>query len=54
MTLVLDLEAPLLVAALVHCFDFQLACSADEIQRVAGFVVDINKLPLVFSKRSSI
>eukprot|EP01036_Dinobryon_divergens_P024129 gene24129-32546_t len=51
MSLVMDLEGPLVVAAMVHWFDFQLGCPKEEIQRVAGFVTEINKLPLIISPR---
>jgi hypothetical protein len=47
----MDLEGPLVVAAILHHFDFQLGCPADEIKRVAGFVDEINKLPLIISLR---
>ena len=38
-------------AAIVHRFDSQLGCPADEIKRVAGFVDEINKLPHIISIR---
>ena len=47
----MDLVGPLVVAAIVHRFDSQLGCPADEIKRVAGFVDEINKLPHVISIR---
>ena len=47
----MDLEGPLVVAAIVHRFDSQLGCPADEIKRVAGFVDEINKLPHIISIR---
>lgn len=52
MGLALNLEGPLVVAALVHCFDFQLCCPSDEIKRIKAFIDEMNKLPLLITPRN--
>mmetsp|Transcript_23312 Transcript_23312/g.31957 ORF Transcript_23312/g.31957 Transcript_23312/m.31957 type:complete len:538 (+) Transcript_23312:1-1614(+) len=53
MGLVMDLEAPLVIASMLHHFEIQVNCPVEEVQRVFQFIMDISKLPLILRRRNS-
>jgi cytochrome P450 len=44
-------EGELILASLVACFDFKLACDAKEVKRQMSFTAQPNRVPMIFSKR---
>ncbi len=46
------MEVAIGLSALLYRFNFKLACSTSEIQRVFNFTAQPNKMPVFISKRS--
>jgi cytochrome P450 len=48
------IDAPLLIAHIVHHFEFSMACPVDEIRRVFQLTVGPNKMPVIFTPRKDV
>lgn len=44
-------EGELILAALISCFDFELACDPSDVKRVLSFTAQPNRVPMKFFKR---
>ena len=47
-----NLEGTLIIAFLVHYFDFQIACNLNEVKRIFNFTVIPSKMPVIFNNRN--